>query len=52
MALEATEFMDQEADPRRTILVYDRNGSNKLSRSAILWTVWHFWPVGARFAFN
>ena len=29
-----------------------RNGFNELIQLAMLWTVWHRWPVGARFAFN
>ena len=29
-----------------------RNGLNGLSRLAMLWTVQHRWPAGARFAFN
>ena len=50
--LEALEFLTQEADPSRTMLVDDRNGFNELSRLAMLWTVRHRWPDGARFAFN
>ena len=34
------------------MLVDARNGFNKLSRLAMLWTVQHRWPVGVRFAFN
>ena len=51
-ALEALEFLTQEADPSRNTLVDARNGFNKLSRLAMLWTVQHRWPAGARFAFN
>jgi hypothetical protein len=29
-----------------------RNGFNEISRKAMLWTVRHRWPNGARFAFN
>ena len=48
--LEALEFLTQEADPIRTTLVDARNGFNKLRRLAMLWTMRHRWPVGARFA--
>ena len=51
-ALEALEFLTQDADPSGTTLVDTRNGFNKLSRLAMLWTVRHRWPAGARFAFN
>ena len=51
-ALEALEFLTQEADPSGTTLVDARNGFNELSRLAMLWTVRHRWPAGARFAFN
>ena len=34
------------------MLVDARNGFNELSRLAMLWTVQHRWPTGARFAFN
>ena len=51
-ALEALEFLTQEAEPSGTTLVGARNGFNKLSRLAMLWTVQHCWPAGARFAFN
>ena len=34
------------------MLVDACNGFNNLSRLAILWTVRHCWPAGARFAFN
>ena len=33
-------------------LVDARNGFNELSRLAMLWTVRHRWPAGARFAFT
>ena len=33
-------------------LVDSHNGFNELSRLAMLWTVRHRWPAGARFAFN
>ena len=51
-ALEVLEFLTQEADPSGTTLIDARNGFNKLSRLAMLWTVRHCWPDGARFAFN
>ena len=51
-ALEALEFLTQYAEPSGTTLVDARNGFNDLSRLAMLCTVWHRWPAGARFAFN
>ena len=51
-ALEALEFLTQDADPSGTTLVDARNGFNDLSRLAMLWTVRHRWPAGARFTFN
>ena len=51
-ALGALEFITQEADMSGTTLVDARNGFNKLSPLAILWTVRHRWPEGARFTFN
>ena len=51
-ALEALELLTQEAEPRGTTLVDARIGFNKLSRLAMLWTVRHCWPAGARFSFN
>ena len=48
----ALEFLTQDADPSRTTLVDACNGFNKLSRLAMLWTVRHRWPAGARFVFN
>ena len=50
-ALEALEFLTQEAEPSRTTLFDARNGFNDLSRLAMLWTVQHRWPAGARIAF-
>ena len=38
-ALEALEFLTQEAEPSGTMLVDAHNGFNKLSRLAMLWTV-------------
>ena len=51
-ALEALEFLTQDAEPSGTTLVDARNGFNELSRLAMLWTVRHRWPAGVRFAFN
>ena len=51
-ALRALKFLTQEYDPSGTSLVDASNGFNKLSRLAMLWTVWHCWPAGARFEFN
>ena len=45
-ALEALEFLNQEADPSGTTLVDARNGFSELSRLAMLWTVRHRWPPG------
>jgi hypothetical protein len=47
------EEMDaQGTSPSVLLLVDARNGFNELSRLAMLWTVRHRWPSGARFAFN
>ena len=51
-ALEALEFLTQEAELSGTTLVDARYGFNELSRLAMLWTVQQRWPAGARFAFN
>ena len=51
-SLGALEFLTQDAEPSGTTLVDDRNGFNELSRLAMMWTVWHRWSAGARFAFN
>ena len=45
-ALEALEFLTQEADPSGTTLVDACNGFNELSRLAMLCTVRHRWPAG------
>ena len=51
-ALLDLEFLTQDADPSGTTLVDARQRFNELSCWAILWTVRHHWPVGARFLFN
>ena len=51
-ALEALEFFTQEAELSVITLNDARNGFNELSRLAMLWTVQHRCPEGARFAFN
>ena len=51
-ALEPLEFLTQEVEPSSTTLFDACNGFNELSRLAMLWTVHHRWPDGARFAFN
>jgi hypothetical protein len=38
--------------PEGLTLVDARNGFNKLSRYAMLWTAWYRWPKGTRSAFN
>ena len=45
-ALVDLEFLTQDTEPRRTTLVHARNGFNKLSRLAMLWSVRHRWPAG------
>ena len=51
-ALGALEFLTQDAELSETTLVDARNGFKELSWLAMLWTVRHRWPVGARFSFN
>ena len=51
-ALGALEFLTKDSEPSRTTLVDACNGFNELSRLAMVWTVRHRWPAGARFAFN
>ena len=51
-ALGALELLTQDAEPRGTTLVDALNGFSKLIRLAMLWTVRHRWPEGARFALN
>ena len=52
MALGATGFLEQEAYLSSKMLVGAHKGFNELSRVAIICTVWHRWPAGARFEFN
>ena len=40
------------ADTNSITLIDATNGFNELSRIAMLWTVRHQWPTGARFTFN
>ena len=51
-ALGALEFLTQDVELSGTTLVDACNEFNKLSHLVMLWTVRHFWPAGARFAFN
>ena len=51
-ALGSLQFLTQNAEPSGTTLVDARNGFNEMSRLAMLWTVWHLWTAGARFASN
>ena len=51
-ALGALEFLTQEAEPSGKTLLDARNGFNKPSHLAMLWTVRQCWPEGAGFAFN
>ena len=46
------DLATEQEDPVLALLVDARNGFNELSRKAMLWTVAHRWPSGARFAFN
>ena len=39
-------------DPGGTALFDARSGFNELNRLVMLWTVFHCWPEGGRFAFN
>jgi hypothetical protein len=43
---------DDPDDPWGGLLVDAYNGFNELQRKAMLWTVRHLWPSGARMAFN
>ena len=51
-SLVSLEFLTQYAESSGTTLVDACNGFNKLSRLAMMWTVRHRWPAGARFTFN
>ena len=51
-ALGALDLLTQDADPSGTTLVDARNVFYELSRLAMMWTVRHRWPAGARFVFN
>ena len=51
-ALGDLEFLTQESEMSRTTIIDARNELNELSRLAMMWTVRHRWPVGARFTFN
>ena len=51
-ALGALEFLTQDAEPSGTTLVDAHNGFKELSRLAMIWTVRHRWPAGARFTLN
>ena len=47
------EWIEHEEDEEWGFLLVDaRNAFNEGNRTAILWTVRHLWPSGARFAFN
>ena len=51
-ALVSLEFLTQDAEPSGKTLVDACNWFNELSCLAMLWTVRHPWPAGARFPFN
>ena len=51
-SLGALQFITQDSEPSGTTLIDSSNGFNELSRLAMLWTMRHHWPAGARFAFN
>ena len=51
-ALGALEFITQDAEPSRTMLVKAHNGFNDLSCLTMLWTVRHRCPAGAMFVLN
>ena len=52
LELGALYFLTQDSEPSGTMFVDARNGFNKLSRLAMLWTVRHLWLAGERFTFN
>ena len=47
-SLGAVEFLTQEAEQGRTMLVDTHIGFNELSRLAMLWTLRHRWPDEAK----
>ena len=49
---EAKGLLTQEADPGRTTILDARGGFKELFRLAMLFTVRHCYPSGARLAFN
>ena len=51
-ALEALDFVTQDANPSGTTPVDARSEFNKLIRLAMLWTVRHHWSAEARFVFD
>ena len=51
-ALGALEFLTQDADLSRTMLIDVCNGFNKLIHLVMLWTMQHRCQAGARFVFN
>jgi hypothetical protein len=52
MTDEEGPAVDTADSPHVTLLVDARNGFNELGRKTMLWTVWHTWVAGSRFAFN
>ena len=51
-ALGDLEFLTQDVDTSGTMIFDACNGFNELRHLAMMWTVRHHWPAGARFAFN
>ena len=52
MALGSTGFLTQEKYLGGPVLIDARNGFNKFSCLAMLWTVQHIWTEGEKFALN
>ena len=52
LVLEDTGLMTHDDDPGGKTFVDAHNGFNDLIQLAMLWTMWHCWPAGVRFAFN